>query len=87
MRVRRGCCYHGLALNISLDLSPFRRIDPCGYPGLEVTQLADWGGSLTIRDAQEKFLPCLLEQFRYKEVVMYDESNIPFPGVRAAGVH
>jgi lipoyl(octanoyl) transferase len=40
LRVRRGCSYHGLALNVSMDLEPFRRIDPCGYAGLEVVQLA-----------------------------------------------
>jgi lipoyl(octanoyl) transferase len=37
LRVRRGCTYHGLALNVSNDLEPFRRINPCGHPGLEVT--------------------------------------------------
>jgi lipoyl(octanoyl) transferase len=44
LRVRRGCSYHGLALNVDMDLGPFSRINPCGYPGLAVTQLADLGG-------------------------------------------
>ncbi len=44
LRVRRGCSYHGLSLNVAMDLEPFRRIDPCGQAGLEVTQLADLGG-------------------------------------------
>jgi lipoyl(octanoyl) transferase len=43
LRVTRGCCYHGLALNVDMDLSPFSDIDPCGYPGLNVTQLRDLG--------------------------------------------
>jgi lipoyl(octanoyl) transferase len=43
LRVRRGCSYHGLALNGDLDLAPFGRINPCGYPGLQVTQVADLG--------------------------------------------
>ena len=43
LRIRKGCSYHGLALNVAMDLEPFRRIDPCGYPGLEVTQLRDFG--------------------------------------------
>ena len=43
LRVRRGCSYHGLSLNLDLDLAPFRRIDPCGYPNLAVTRLADLG--------------------------------------------
>lgn len=41
LRVRKGCSYHGLSLNVDMDLSPFRRIDPCGYKGLAVTQLKD----------------------------------------------
>lgn len=40
LRVRRGCSYHGLSLNVDMDLAPFGRINPCGYPGLRVTQLA-----------------------------------------------
>ena len=43
LRVRRGCCFHGLSLNVDMDLTPFSMINPCGYPGLQVTQLADLG--------------------------------------------
>jgi len=43
LRVARGCSYHGLALNADLDLEPFARIDPCGYPGLACTRHADLG--------------------------------------------
>ena len=43
LRVRKGCCYHGLSLNNQMDLTPFNGINPCGYVGLEVTQLADFG--------------------------------------------
>ncbi|HLQ24690.1 MAG TPA: lipoyl(octanoyl) transferase LipB [Acidiferrobacterales bacterium] len=43
LRIRNGCSYHGLALNVSMDLTPFEYIAPCGYAGLEVTQLADLG--------------------------------------------
>ena len=41
LRVRRGCCYHGLSLNVAMDLEPYSRINPCGYPGMAVTQLGD----------------------------------------------
>jgi lipoyl(octanoyl) transferase len=41
LRVRRGCCYHGLSVNVAMDLKPYSRINPCGYPGMAVTQLAD----------------------------------------------
>lgn len=43
LRVRNGACYHGLALNVSVDLAPFAAIDPCGYPGLRVTRTTDLG--------------------------------------------
>ena len=43
LRVRRGCCYHGVALNVDMDLAPFSDIDPCGYPGLAVTQASAHG--------------------------------------------
>jgi len=44
IRIRRGASYHGLALNVGMDLEPFQRINPCGYAGLRMTQLADLGG-------------------------------------------
>jgi lipoyl(octanoyl) transferase len=43
IRVSRGCAFHGLALNVDMDLAPFSAIDPCGYPGLQVTQTRDLG--------------------------------------------
>jgi len=50
LRVRTGCSYHGVALNVAMDLAPFRDIDPCGYPGLAVTQLADLGVAVSPAD-------------------------------------
>ena len=43
LRIRRGCSYHGISLNVDMDLSPFSRIDPCGYPSLLITQLVNLG--------------------------------------------
>jgi len=51
--VRGGCTYHGLALNVNMDLAPFRDINPCGYEGLVVTRLADLGVSMTTSTASE----------------------------------
>lgn len=47
LRVRHGVCYHGIALNVSMNLTPFSRINPCGYEGLEVTQLADLASGIS----------------------------------------
>lgn len=42
LRIRKGCSFHGLALNINMDLAPFQRINPCGYAGMEMTQMRQW---------------------------------------------
>lgn len=64
LRIRRGASYHGLALNVSLDLEPFSRIDPCGYAGLEMTQLAALAGPLTVGQAMDGIVPHLLRALR-----------------------
>ena len=60
IRVRRGAAYHGLALNVNLDLEPFRRINPCGYAGLEMTQLCALGGPLSVQAAASGLQPHLV---------------------------
>ena len=64
LRVRRGCSFHGLALNVDMDLSPFTRINPCGYAGLQVTQLSDLGVPLDLHQAGETFQNCFAQQLR-----------------------
>jgi lipoyl(octanoyl) transferase len=64
LRVRRGGCYHGVALNVDMDLAPFSDIDPCGYPGLEVTQTSAHGvaaGARELGDALAHRIAQLLE--------------------------
>ena len=57
LRVRRGCSYHGLALNVDMDLGPFRRINPCGMAGLAMTQLSDEGARLELGAAAVALAP------------------------------
>lgn len=59
LRLRQGRSYHGLSLNVAMDLEPFTRINPCGYPGLRVTQLRDLGVELTLAEATAQLLPRL----------------------------
>jgi lipoyl(octanoyl) transferase len=59
LRVRNGCTYHGLAVNVAMDLTPFADIDPCGYRGLAVTQLADLGVATTVDAAGAALAPLL----------------------------
>jgi len=56
LRIRRGSSYHGLSLNVNMDLAPFRAIDPCGHIGLDVTQLRDLGVATPIDDVGERLL-------------------------------
>jgi len=59
LRVKHDCSYHGLAINVDMDLSPFKDINPCGYPDLEVTQLSDYNISDSVDIISEKFKPIL----------------------------
>ncbi|MBA3563753.1 MAG: lipoyl(octanoyl) transferase LipB [Gammaproteobacteria bacterium] len=65
LRVRRGCSYHGLAFNIAMDLEPFGRINPCGFAGLEVTQLSALGGPADLERVARDLSGHLLENFGY----------------------
>jgi lipoyl(octanoyl) transferase len=58
LKVKNGCCYHGLALNVAMDLAPFAAINPCGYEGMAVTQLAAFVPDITL----ERAAAALLEQ-------------------------
>ncbi|MFP2238107.1 lipoyl(octanoyl) transferase LipB [Pseudescherichia vulneris] len=59
LRIRKGCSFHGLALNVAMDLSPFLRINPCGYAGMEMTQMQHW-----VPDVQpENISPLLVSHF------------------------
>jgi lipoyl(octanoyl) transferase len=62
LRIKQGCSYHGLSLNIDVDLAPFAAINPCGYPGLAVARTADFGIALTVAEAGERLTRHLLQQ-------------------------
>ena len=64
LRIRRGSSYHGMALNVAVDLDPFLRINPCGYAGLEMTDLATLGGDSDLNIVRRKFLPHFLRHLR-----------------------
>ena len=60
LRIRRGCSYHGMALNVCADLSPFARINPCGHEGLKAVNFAGLGGPSSLAEAAEALQPHLL---------------------------
>ncbi|MCT8598699.1 lipoyl(octanoyl) transferase LipB [Glaesserella parasuis] len=72
LRIRKGCSFHGLALNIQMDLTPFRNINPCGYAGLEMCQLADF-----VAEAEadcDKVSPKLVDYFT--QILGYNKQQI-----------
>jgi lipoyl(octanoyl) transferase len=68
IRIRRHSSYHGLAVNVNLDLEPFQRINPCGYQGLQMTQLAVLGGPDTVEGAAQALEPHLLRALGFAAV-------------------
>jgi lipoyl(octanoyl) transferase len=62
IRVRRGASYHGLALNVDMDLTPFDRINPCGYADLKMTQLAEFGRKPGLEPVARRLAPMLIDQ-------------------------
>jgi lipoyl(octanoyl) transferase len=68
LRVRRGCSFHGLAFNVNMDLEPYHRINPCGYKGLEVTQVLDLGGPSRLADVENVLVEQFCRQFGFAAV-------------------
>lgn len=67
LRVRRGCSFHGLALNVNMDLEPFLHINPCGYAGLAMTQTSLLGGPQTVEQAEPLLIQALLQKLGYRQ--------------------
>lgn len=66
LRIKRGCCFHGVSLNVDMDLSPYQRIDPCGYPHLAVTQMSEQlppPGAVGISEVEDNLARRLVERF------------------------
>jgi lipoyl(octanoyl) transferase len=66
LRVKRGCSYHGLALNIDADLAPFAGINPCGYEGMAVTRTRDLGIEQGVEEVAAQWLPYLVDRLGYR---------------------
>ena len=67
LRIRKGCCYHGLSLNVDMELEPFSRINPCGYRDLVVTQLRDFGVELTVEQVGYELADVIIGNLGEKE--------------------
>jgi lipoyl(octanoyl) transferase len=74
LRIRRGRSYHGLALNVAMDLGPFGRINPCGYAGLQMTQVSALGGPDNVREVAEALAPNLLRELQLQTSLPHPQS-------------
>jgi lipoyl(octanoyl) transferase len=72
LRIRKGRSFHGLALNINMDLSPFLRINPCGHAGMEMTQTSSLGGATTLDEIQPKLVEHLCSLLEYTKLTFKD---------------
>jgi len=72
IRVKKGCTYHGLALNIDMDLKPFEGINPCGYEGLVCTQLINYKKDISVSEVKNKLIKYLLKHLDYSDGLISD---------------
>ena len=88
LRIRRGCCYHGLALNVTTDLEPFHRINPCGFEGLQLTRIVDLGGPADMETVAGDLLQHLLNHLELPKIGFRETVIAPatFPVAEVAPV-
>lgn len=75
LRIRKGCSFHGLALNVAMDLSPFLRINPCGYAGMHMTQLQHFRPGVTLADVQPLLAETFARQLGFQQVEWHQDEN------------
>lgn len=74
LRIRKGCSFHGLALNINMDLSPFQRINPCGYAGMKMIQVSQLGGPDNMANVEDELIKQLVNILDYEHVEFSEEA-------------
>ncbi|MGY0617242.1 lipoyl(octanoyl) transferase LipB [Vibrio sp. FJH11] len=74
LRIRKGCSFHGLALNVNMDLTPFLRINPCGYEGMEMVQVSQLGGPDNVESVEKQLVQELVTLLNYEQVEFSTEA-------------
>lgn len=77
LRFRKGCSYHGLSLNVDMDLEPFLRINPCGYAGMAVTQLSDLIEHVEFNQVGQQLVQCLIDELGYNDAELVNDTEVP----------
>jgi len=76
LRIRKGCSFHGLALNVNMDLTPFLRINPCGYAGMEMVQVSQLGGPTDLQQVEQTLVKELVALLGYEQVEFSTEAAL-----------
>ncbi len=76
LRIRKGCSFHGLALNVNMDLTPFLRINPCGYAGMEMVQVSQLGGPADLEQVEKTLVDELVTLLGYEQVEFNTEAPL-----------
>ncbi|MBM4985999.1 lipoyl(octanoyl) transferase LipB [Vibrio parahaemolyticus] len=74
LRIRKGCSFHGLALNVNMDLTPFLRINPCGYAGMEMVQVSQFNGLSDVETVEKQLIEELVTLLDYERVEFSTEA-------------
>ena len=69
LKIKHGRCYHGLSLNVAMDLRPFQAINPCGYPGLEVTDMQQVSVQMNQQEVAEQLIELLAHELGFQEII------------------
>ena len=69
LRIKKGCSFHGLSLNVAMDLSPFKTINPCGYKELQIVQLSDYVADVQLLQVQQKLISYLAKAMGYARII------------------
>jgi lipoyl(octanoyl) transferase len=76
LRIRKGCSFHGLALNVDMDLEPFLRINPCGYQGMEMVQVTDFTSGIETKVVKQTLLNNIIDVLNYQHVETNEEAEV-----------
>lgn len=76
LRIRKGCSFHGLALNVDMDLEPFLRINPCGYQGMEMIQVRDFTSGVETKSVKQTLLNNIIDVLSYQHIETNEEAEV-----------
>ncbi|TQV85439.1 lipoyl(octanoyl) transferase LipB [Aliikangiella coralliicola] len=76
LRIRKGCSFHGLALNVNMDKEPFSRINPCGFAGMEVTQVSELGGPGDLEQVANDLIGVIMHSLNYQQFELLDTGSL-----------